>query len=117
MINRNNWKLVRSCLDYRRDVDLLGSASVRLEKTWLSRVGLPYHSPYKFRHGHAVYGIKNARTISSLKAISQNLMYSSLKITDGIYGVLSDLDVQSEISSLGKKQDDDLIQKLRDLLK
>jgi len=86
-------------------------------RCWLARVGLPYHSPHKFRHGHAVYAIKNARTISALKAISQNLMHSSLKITDGVYGVLSDLDVQSEISSLGKKQDDDLIQKLRELLK
>jgi integrase len=84
---------------------------------WLSHVGLPYHSPHKFRHGHAVYAIKNARTISSLKAVSQNLMHSSLKITDGVYGILSDLDVQSEIHSLGKTVDDDLYQKLRDLLK
>jgi len=86
-------------------------------RLWLARVGLPYHSPHKFRHGHAVFAIKNARTISSLKAISQNLMHSSLKITDGVYGVLSDLDVENEIHSLGKKQDDDILQKLRDLLK
>ena len=86
-------------------------------KGWLQKVGLPYHSPHKFRHGHAVFGIKNAKTISALKAISQNLMHSSLKVTDSVYGVLSDLDVQTEISSLGKLQDDDLLQKLRDLLK
>lgn len=84
---------------------------------WLQRVGLPYHSPHKFRHGHAVYAIKNARTISSLKAISQNLMHSSLKITDGVYGVLDDLDVAREIQSLGTQKEDDIISKLRELLK
>jgi len=72
-------------------------------RDWLSRVGLPYHSPHKFRHGHAVYSLKNAKTIAALKAVSQNLMHSNLSITDGIYGILSDMDVQKEISSLGKK--------------
>jgi integrase len=68
---------------------------------WLSRVDLPYHSPHKFRHGHAVYGLKKAKTVKTLKAVSQNLMHSSLKVTDGIYGILDDMDVQAEISSLG----------------
>lgn len=87
---------------------------------WLSRVGLPYHSPHKFRHGHAVYAIKNARTVAALKAVSQNLMHSSLKVTDSIYAILSDVDVQSEIQSLSKidnKDNDDLLNLIRDLLK
>lgn len=67
---------------------------------WLSRVGLPYYSPHKFRHGHAVYALKQAKTVKALKAVSQNLMHSSLKVTDGIYAILDDLDVQDEISRL-----------------
>ncbi len=69
---------------------------------WLKAVDLPYHSPHKFRHGHAVYGIKNAKDITALKAISQNLMHSDLSITDGVYGVLSGTDVKSQIANLGK---------------
>lgn len=73
-------------------------------KAWLSKVGLPYHSPHKLRHGHAVYALKNARDISDLKAISQNLMHSNLSITDGVYGVLSNLDVRTKITGLGRTQ-------------
>ena len=40
-------------------------------KDWLSRVGLPYHSPHKFRHGHAVFSIKLAKDVPEFKAISQ----------------------------------------------
>jgi integrase len=87
-------------------------------QNWLSRVNLPYFSPHAFRHGHAVYAIKNALTVSALKAISQNLMHSSLKVTDSTYAILDDLDVQNEINSLGNspQQSDDIINKIRDLL-
>jgi len=71
-------------------------------RAWLDRVGLPYHSPHKFRHGHAVYALKQAKDIPALKAISQNLMHSNLSITDGVYGILSDMDVRQQISKLGK---------------
>lgn len=71
-------------------------------REWLARVGLPYHSPHKFRHGHAVYALKQAKDIPALKAISQNLMHSNLSITDGVYGILSDMDVRKQIQSLGK---------------
>ena len=36
--------------------------------------GLPYHSPRKFRHGHAVYALKMAKNIGTLKAVSPNLI-------------------------------------------
>lgn len=72
-------------------------------KEWLKKVGLPYHSPHKFRHGHAVYALKNSKDISALKAVSQNLMHANLSITDGVYGVLSGTDVKAEIGELGKK--------------
>jgi len=70
-------------------------------KRWLEKVNLPYHSPHKFRHGNAVYGIKHAADIGDFKAISQNLMHSNLSITDGIYGGLSNEDVQHRIDNLG----------------
>ncbi len=69
---------------------------------WLDRVKLPYHSPHKFRHGHAVYASKIAQNPSELKAVSQNLMHSSLSVTDGIYNILSDTDLEGRIKNLGK---------------
>lgn len=69
-------------------------------KEWLEKVGLPYHSPHKFRHGFAVYSLKKAKDISQLKAISQNLMHENISITDGIYGGLSNADIKEQITSL-----------------
>jgi hypothetical protein len=57
-------------------------------------VGLPYHSPHKFRKGNAVYALKLAKDIAALKAVSQNLMHSNISIADGVYGILSDNDVR-----------------------
>jgi hypothetical protein len=71
-------------------------------KGWLNRIGLPYHSPHKFRHGNAVYSIKIAKTVVDLKAINQNLMHSNWSITDGIYGILSREDRKNYITNLGK---------------
>lgn len=71
-------------------------------RDWLYRVGLPYHSPHKFRHGHAVYALKQAKNVGQLKAVSQNLMHRDLKTTDGIYGLLSEMDTQQKIASLGE---------------
>ncbi len=67
--------------------------------------GLPPLSPHKFRHGHAVYGLKAAKDISDLKAVSMNLMHGSIGITDSIYAVLSDKDVQERIARLGQTTD------------
>jgi integrase len=65
------------------------------------RVGVEYYSAHKLRHGHAVYALKHAKTMAELKAISQNLMHSSIGITDGIYGRLVDDDVNRVITHLG----------------
>jgi site-specific recombinase XerD len=59
-------------------------------------------SPHKFRHGHAVYGLKLAKEVGDLKAVSMNLMHSSIGITDSIYAVLSDSDMQQKIARLGQ---------------
>jgi hypothetical protein len=75
-------------------------------------VNLPYHSPHKFRHGHAVYGIKHAKDIGDLKALSQNLMHDSLQVTDKIYGILSFLDVKERITRLGTEKAESRAQEL-----
>jgi hypothetical protein len=44
-------------------------------------------------------------------------MHSNLSITDGVYGILSDMDVRSEIHNLGKGQkDEDVLRMVRELL-
>ncbi len=63
--------------------------------------GVEYKSAHKFRHGHAVYALKRAKTVEQLKAISQNLMHSTIGITDGIYGNLVQDDVHEVILGLG----------------
>lgn len=71
-------------------------------KAWLDEVGLAYHSPHKFRHGHVHYGMARAKTIEDYKAISLNVMHSSMEITDQFYSVLNDDQVHNRISSIGK---------------
>ncbi len=65
-------------------------------------MGISYHSPHKFRHGHAVYGIEQSVDVADLKAVSQNLMHANLSITDGVYGMLSVDAVGKRISKLGQ---------------
>jgi site-specific recombinase XerD len=65
-----------------------------------ARASVPYLSPHKLRHGHAVYALKRASNIAQLKAVSQNLMHESLVTTDQIYGRLINDDVQEIILHL-----------------
>ncbi len=84
-------------------------------RAWLESNGMIYRSPHKFRHGHAVYGVKHAGTVTELKALSQNLMHSNLQTTDGIYGILSETDVGDVINNFGQakpKEDSSEIAKL-----
>jgi hypothetical protein len=46
--------------------------------------------------------LKNAKDVSALKAVSQNLMHENLSITDGVYGILSETDVRQQIADLGR---------------
>jgi len=52
-------------------------------------VGLSYKSPQKFRHGHAVYALQQARTMTDYKAVSMSLMHSDIRVTDSIYAPLA----------------------------
>ncbi len=86
--------------------------------------GIDYKSSHKLRHGNGVYGLKNVRDMAGLKSVSQNLMHSSVTITDSIYGNLTSDDVHRVISQLKPKDsprdsesNDDLIRKLEELLR
>lgn len=68
---------------------------------WLERIGMPYYSPHKFRHGHAVYALKEAKNMAQFKAISQNLMHSSVTTTDSIYSIFSQEEVKNQLMELG----------------
>jgi len=63
--------------------------------------GLPYLSPHKLRHGHVVYAMKLARNMAELKAISQNVMHTSVTITDQVYARLTNKDTKTIIGRLG----------------
>lgn len=69
-------------------------------KNLFNKHGIKYLSPHKFRHGHAVYALKNSKSVIQAKAISQNLMHSNMGITDGIYGRLVSDDQKNLIHNL-----------------
>lgn len=70
---------------------------------WLRKNNLTVYSPHKFRHGHAVFMLKRSDTVGELKAASQNMMHSSLQVTDSIYSVLEDKDIKNKINKMSKK--------------
>jgi integrase len=63
--------------------------------------GVPYKSPHKIRHGFGVYGVKNAKDMGQMKAISQNMMHAHMGITDGLYGKLAEDDLADILSEFG----------------
>lgn len=92
------------------------SIACRDLRKWLKRSGLQYHSPHKFRHGHAVYALSMAKDVATLKAVSQNLMHENLTVTDGVYGVLSEVDVAKRVAGLGSGESNGVATDLRELL-
>ena len=66
------------------------------------RAGVPYRSPHKLRHSHAVYALERCDTVADLKAVSQNLMHESLVTTHSIYSVLQGTSVGQRIAQLGE---------------
>jgi integrase len=71
----------------------------RLRKLFLV-AGMPYRSPHKFRHGHAVFALQHANTMADYKAVSMNLMHSDIRVTDGIYAPLARDEVKARIAGL-----------------
>ena len=83
---------------------------------WLERVELPYYSPHKFRNGHAVYALKQCKTMAEFKAVSQNLMHDSIVTTDSIYSIFSQEEVKNQMLNLGNNNNDDAVMKLAEKL-
>lgn len=79
-----------------------GILAYKVIRAWLKANDLPYHSPHKFRHGHIQYGQAQSKSIADYKAVSLNVLHSSMEITDQIYSNISDGEVQNRISGLGK---------------
>ena len=71
-------------------------------KAWLEKVGLSYHSPHKFRHGHVHYGQAHSKTQEDYKAVSQNVMHSSTGVTDQFYSNMDDDMKRNRIDSMFK---------------
>ena len=63
-----------------------------------------------------MYALKNAKDISALKAVSQNLIHENLSITDGAYGILLEGDVKKEILALVKSATEGLENKFDQLV-
>jgi len=88
-------------------------------QAWLKSINLSYHSPHKFRHRHIQYGLAQAKSIADYKAISLNILHSSVEITDQTYSNINDDEVKNRISGLGKNQadkDQDIIEQIKKLL-
>jgi site-specific recombinase XerD len=71
-------------------------------KRLCEKAGVSYKPPHALRHGHAVHALLLGQDVADLKAVSQNLMHSSLTITDSIYSVLTEKDLSERIATLGK---------------
>jgi hypothetical protein len=67
----------------------------------MEKAGLPYHSPHKFRHGHIHYGLERSKTVANYKAVSMNVLHSSMDITDETCSNLDEQDIKSRIEQLG----------------
>lgn len=65
---------------------------------------IEYKSPHKFRHGHAVYALLQAKDMADYKAISQNLMHGDIRITDSVYAWLNDHQIKERIIGLSAKK-------------
>lgn len=59
-----------------------------------------YKSPHSLRHGHIVYARERAQNMGEYKAISQNVMHSSLQTTDSLYASLKNDSIKNVIAGL-----------------
>jgi site-specific recombinase XerD len=91
----------------------------RCIKAFFDNIGLPYHSPHKFRHGHIQYGAAHSKTVADFKAVSMNVMHASMEITDEFYSNMNDGELENRISSLKEREknlEDDDVEQFRQFL-
>lgn len=71
---------------------------------WMKKNNLKYHSPHKFRHGHIQYGLAHSTSHADYKAVSMNVMHSSIQITDQFYSNITDNEIKRRIQSFGNEK-------------
>lgn len=78
--------------DYVKLISVEGRRSAMYEgmKELCAIAGLAWKSPHKIRHGHGVYGVRHAKSMSDYRALSQNMMHESTATTDKYTSFLSD---------------------------
>jgi integrase len=72
-------------------------------KAWMEKLGLKYRSPHKFRHGHIQWGLAHSKDHADYKAVSLNVMHSSIQVTDQFYSNIPDSEIENRIKSFEKK--------------
>jgi len=72
-------------------------------KEWMKRIEYEYHSPHKFRRGYAIYSTALSKNSKDMKAISQNMMHSSIATTER-YIDLPEKELKEKILGLAGKE-------------
>ena len=72
-------------------------------KEWMERIRYEYHSPHKFRRGYAIYSTALSRNSKDMKAISQNMMHSSIATTER-YIDLPEKELKEKILGLASEE-------------
>ncbi len=103
-------------IDRRASVDTIGENRGRNVtknlRDWLLGNGLSYHSPHKFRHGHAFYFKKRAKDFGDIEALKENLMHSNVQTTDSIYGVFGEKDIKEHYHGLHDTKEINLLEEI-----
>ena len=96
-----------------------GTTAIReIFKKAFTNAGQKYYHPHTLRHTIVHYAMENGASVEELKALSQNIGHESLLVTIGSYGEISNHRQGELIKRIGKKQnDEELITKLRQLIK
>ncbi len=111
---KNNWgEMTLSLKDPGKNRNQALDKRLRL---LFNRAKLEYKSSHKFRHGHAVYGLKRCKTMAEYQAISRNLMHNSIQVTDENYAGIELQERKQLIANLTKYSDDPSIDQVAKIL-
>jgi len=89
-----------------------GRTVTRILRAWLNDNNLPYHSPHKFRHGHAIYVKKHAKSFADIEALKENLMHESIQTTDRLYGLFDKNDMKERLHHLNNSDEINLLEEI-----
>jgi integrase len=67
---------------------------------------------HKFRHDHAKYVKKHAKSFADLEALKENLMHESIQTTDRIYGLFDKNDMKERLHNLGNAEEINLLEEI-----